>query len=317
MPLNENRRNMHLIRRLPEASDRATAVAIGNFDGLHLGHQAVVKAMTMAATKHNVVPSVLTFEPHPRRFFAKGTPAFRLERLRDKFVRLRNHGVERVLIPRFDAAFASMPAEQFLNQVLARQIGAKAVITGEDFAFGHKRGGDSALLKEWGRAQGVEIITVPPVMVAGRVCSSSAVRAAITGGDMALAAQLLGRTYSLTGRVVHGDGRGRTIGFPTANVALPPDQLPLAYGVYAVFVTIDNATYKGVANFGIRPTVGGGTRPSLEVYLFDFMQVIYGKTLQVALVKQLRTEMKFDGIEALKRQIETDCTTARAILEAI
>ena len=314
MPLNVATRNMQLIRQLPIRSDHQSAVAISNFDGLHLGHQAVIGAMVGAARAENLIPSVLTFEPHPRRFFAPHTPDFRIERLADKWERLRTAGVARVVMPHFDATFASMSAEAFLDDVLGQSLGAKAVVTGENFAFGHKRRGDSAMLKAWGARHGVEIITVPPVAVSGVICSSSAVRANITAGDMPRAAQLLGRHYVLSGRVVHGDGRGRTIGFPTANVAVPPGLLLPAYGVYAVRAAVDGVTYPGVANFGIRPTVSVDKRPSLEVYLFDVVQEIYGKKMHVSFVYNLRAEMKFDGVEALKAQITKDCETARLLL---
>ncbi len=229
---------MKLIRRLPEASDAATAVAIGNFDGLHLGHQAVIAAMRRAAEAHGFIPSVLTFEPHPRRFFAPASPAFRLERLRVKLARLRDAGVERVYMPKFNAPFAALTAQAFLQEVLARQLGARAVITGENFAFGKDRSGDIATLRAWGSAHGVEIIAVPPVRFGEAICSSSAIRAELAVGDVVAAKHLLGRPYQLTGRVVHGDGRGRTIGFPTANVSLPPTLKLPAYGVYAVRVEI-------------------------------------------------------------------------------
>ncbi len=305
---------MHLIRHLPESADCASAVAIGNFDGLHRGHAAVIEAMLAAAEKHGIAPSVLTFEPHPRRFFSKATPAFRIERLQDKYTRLKEAGVAQLFMPRFDASFAAMPAGQFLEEVLGQKLGAKVVVTGENFAFGHKRGGDSAMLKAWGKKHNIEIVTMLPVAVEGEICSSSAVREAIKNGDMAQAEMLLGHPYRLTGRVVQGQQRGRTIGFPTANIALPPDLLLPAYGVYAVSVTIDGARHFGVANLGIRPTVAVDKRATLEVYVFDVMQDMYGKKLAVQLVGKLRDEMKFDGLDALKKQIAIDCEQARLVL---
>jgi riboflavin kinase/FMN adenylyltransferase len=305
---------MQLIRQLPIRSDHPSAVAIGNFDGLHLGHQAVIGAMVEAAQAHQAVPSVLTFEPHPRRFFAPDIADFRISRLSDKCALLRDEGVAQLVMPRFDRAFANMSAEAFLDDVLGQSLGAKAVVTGENFAFGHQRRGDSAMLKAWGVARGVEIITVAPVRVSGVICSSSAVRASVAAGDMPMAAQLLGRPYRLSGRVVHGDGRGRTIGFPTANVSLPPGLLLPAYGVYAVRAVVDGVSYPGVANLGIRPTVSVDKRLSLEVHLFDVVQEIYGKKLQVSFVHNIRNEMKFAGVEALTAQIAKDCETARVLL---
>ena len=305
---------MHLIRHLPATSDRATAVAIGNFDGVHLGHRAVIAAMQEAAAILTLVPSVLTFEPHPRRFFSKDIAPFRIERLRDKLVHLREQSVQRIYMPRFDAGFAGMSAEDFLDVVLKKQLGAKVVVTGENFAFGSKRRGDSAMLKAWGMANDVGVITVPPVTKDGEICSSSATRAAITAGKVKHAAMILGRPYRLSGRVVHGQARGRTIGFPTANVALAPHLVTPAYGVYAVRATVDGKQLDGVANFGIRPTVSVDNRPTLEVYLFDTVQEIYGKILQVDFVHALRGEMKFAGLDALKEQIAKDCAAARLAL---
>ena len=305
---------MHLIRHLPQHHDRATAVAIGNFDGVHLGHQAVIAAMQDAAHVNALVPSVLTFEPHPRRFFAKETSPFRIARLHDKLMHLRAAGVARVYMPRFDARLAGMPAEEFLDTVLGKQLGAKVVVTGENFAFGNKRGGDSKMLKHWGNAHEVRIITLPPVVTDGEICSSSGIRTAILSGDVAHAGKLLGRAYSLRGRVVHGQARGRTIGFPTANVALAPDLLTPAYGVYAVRAEVDGVLYDGVANFGIRPTIAAENLPTLEVYLLDTVQEIYGKNMQVEFVDKIRPEMKFADVDALKDQIAKDCMAARLAL---
>lgn len=313
---------MHLIRRLPEHNDQPTAVAIGNFDGMHRGHQAVIAAMTRAAQEQGIVPSVLTFEPHPRRYFAPEAPDFRIERLRTKLARLEQAGVARVIMPRFNADFARITAQQFLDDVLSKRLGAEVVVTGENFAFGHKRQGDNAMLKAWGMKHGIEVITVPPVITPPKmgpelVCSSSAAREAITGGDMALASRILGRTYMISGRVIHGDGRGATLGFPTANVALPPGTILPAFGVYAVHVNVGEATFKGVANLGIRPTIGGYQQPSLEVHLFDFERDIYGYTMRIFFVKHLRGEVKFDNFDALTKQIAKDCELAQHLMGSI
>lgn len=307
---------MELIRHLPIRSERARAIAIGNFDGLHLGHQAVIAAMTEIAAARTLTPSLLTFEPHPRRFFSPAAPGFRIMRLSEKLTTLKQLGVESVAMPRFNAAFATMPAETFLSSVLGEQLGAQAVITGENFAFGHKRGGDITMLKTWGAQNNVHIITVPPVAIHGSVCSSSAVRTAIIAGDMALATTLLGRDYTLTGRITHGQARGRQLGFPTANIPLPTDLLLPPYGVYAVRATLDGTTYNSVANLGIRPTIGDITRPVLEVHLFDFAADIYNKRMHVSLIAAIRPEMKFNGLDALRAQIASDCEAARTILES-
>lgn len=306
---------MQLIRQLPAFADRPTAVAIGNFDGLHLGHQAVIAAMAQAAQAKDLVPSVLTFEPHPRRFFAPTSPPFRIERLGFKLKRLQQDGVARVYMPRFTRAFAGLSAEAFLEEVLGRQLGARAVITGENFAFGRDRTGDAALLRHWGEAQGVQVMAVPPVKLGEVICSSSAIRAALATGDVRAARHLLGRPYGLSGRVVHGDARGRTIGYPTANIRLPAELKLPAYGVYAVRVLLDGVAYAGVANLGVKPTVAVDNRPVLEVHLFDVMQDMYGKRLDVMLVDYLRPEQKFDGLPALVAHIQADAAEARKRLK--
>jgi riboflavin kinase/FMN adenylyltransferase len=305
---------MQLIRQLPAIHDRPTAVAIGNFDGLHLGHQAVLAEMVLAANAHHLVPSVLTFEPHPRRFFAPHAPYFRLKRLSTKLRRLRTAGVERVYMPHFNAAFAALTAEAFLQDVLATKLGARVVVTGEDFAFGKNRSGNVAMLRAWGPAHGMEVINVAAVMVDGVACSSSAVRQAIAGGDMAQAAMLLGRPYAIAGGVVHGDGRGAQLGFATANVALAPGLKLPAYGVYAVRALLHDKPHDGVANFGVRPTVAHGAAASLEVHLFDTPGMIYGERMEVQFIRKLRDERKFDSLAALTGQISEDCAAAKIAL---
>lgn len=314
MPPNHERRNMHLARQISQTLPTPTAVAIGNFDGLHRGHQAVIRTMLEAAQAQHLVPSVLTFEPHPRRFFRPELPDFRIERLHDKFTRLREVGVAQLVVPKFNASLAQLSAEDFLHGVLGQGLRARVVVTGEDFAFGHQRRGDVALLRAWGEAHGVRILTVPAVKVDGAVCSSSAVRAAITEGDMAQAATLLGRNYSLRGRVIHGHHRGRTLGFPTANVALMPGLLLPAYGVYAVRSEHRGHPLRGVANLGKRPTIGEDDPASLEAHWFDFSGDLYGSNLAVSFVKMLRPERKFPDLAALKAQITEDCMAARAVL---
>lgn len=290
-------------------------MAIGNFDGLHLGHRTVIAAMRQAAQARKLVPSVLTFEPHPRRFFMGGVVSFRLERVRDKLAGLAALGVARVYAPSFNAAFAAIPAAEFLDRVLYQQLGARAVVTGEDFVFGHRRGGDVEMLKQWGSDRGVEIITVPGVALGDKICSSSAIRQAVTTGDMEAVAQMLGCAYRLTGRVVHGDGRGKKIGFPTANIALAPGLLLPKTGVYAVMVDIGGQEYHGVANFGYRPTIGVDAVPKFEVHLFDNTQNLYGKRLAVSFIEKIRDEQKFDSLANLTAQISLDCARAHSILE--
>lgn len=299
-----------------------SAVAIGNFDGLHLGHQAVIAQMKTLAAEQGLVPTVLTFEPHPRAFFAPHSAAFRLEPVHMKLRHLRAEGVARVAAPRFNAAFATLTPDQFLDGILGRALQAKVIVTGENFAFGNKRAGSSATLRAWGEANNVVITTVRPVILAdGTICSSTAVRQALSESDMERARILLGRPYQISGRVVHGDHRGREIGFPTANVSLPVGVKLPGYGVYAVRVTRGNRdgskgkTYNGVANFGLRPTIGDATAPRLEVHLFDFTGELYGARLTVDFFVRIREEKRFASLGALTSQIAEDCLVAKTALQ--
>jgi riboflavin kinase/FMN adenylyltransferase len=319
MPSLPPQRNPELIRRLDLVESPPSAVAIGNFDGLHRGHGAVIDIMRQAAADLNVVPSVLTFEPHPRRLFAPETASFRLEPLAMKLRRLRDAGVRQVFMPRFDRAFASMSAMQFLDDVLGDRLHARAVVTGENFAFGHGRSGSVTMLKDWGARNSVAIHTVPPVMAENEICSSSAVRHALARGDVAHAGALLGHPYQLNGRVIHGDGRGRALGFPTANVTLAPRlKLPL-HGIYAVRALVQAALgakqYDGAASIGVRPTIGPQDIPTLEVHLFDFAGDIYGAKIEVQFFHWLRPEEKFASLDALTQQMAKDCIEARERLQ--
>jgi riboflavin kinase/FMN adenylyltransferase len=305
---------MHVFRNLSALPTTTRAVAIGNFDGVHPGHQAVLMEMHGAAQATQAQATVLTFEPHPKLFFAPKAPVFRLETLATKLHRLREANVEQVVMPRFDAAFASISAEAFLDDVLKTTLGAKAVVVGDNFAFGKQRRGDVAMLRAWGDANQIAITVVPPVAVAGAACSSSAIRAAIGVGDMEQARALLGRYYSFKGVVIHGDGRGKTIGFATANLALPSRLRLPALGVYAVRAQVGGQWYDAVANLGLRPTVSDTHQPSLEVHLFDVDMDMYGARMEVAFVQKLRDEKKFTGLDALVAQIADDCTQARIAL---
>ena len=323
--------------------DTNSVVTVGTFDGVHAGHRQIFHRLVESAKETGARSVVVTFEPHPRRFFAPHSPAFRLERLSTKLGRLRDAGVERVYMPRFNAGFAGRSAEGFLEEILAGALGARAVITGENFAFGRDRGGDIHTLRVWGATNGVEIIAVPPVRFGEAICSSSAIRAELAMGDVVAAGHLLGRAYTLEGRIVHGDGRGKTIGFPTANISLPPTLKLPAYGVYAVQVRIGDwglgagrscqlsvvsrqssenvrdqspvpspqSPYLGVANLGLKPTVAVNNVPTLEVHLFDVEQELYGKKARVTFVDYLRPEQKFSGVEALVAQIRDDCVAAK------
>ena len=301
--------------RLPAAA-RGTVAAIGNFDGVHLGHRAVLAAAAEIAARQGAALSVVTFEPHPRRFFKPDAPPFRLASLRRKFELLAQCGVAHVFALRFNAALAAHAAEAFVDEILLAKLDLAGIVAGYDFAFGRGRGGTSQTLADALHAAGREALIVAPARTPGaEIYSSTAVRNALKAGDVSSAAALLGRPFSVDGRVRHGDKRGRTIGFPTANLALGAC-LPPAYGVYAVRVAgaVAGSLVGGVANLGVRPTVGGDAAPRLEVHLFDFDGDLYGRRLQVAFEAFLRPERKFADFAALKSQIAADANAARARL---
>lgn len=289
-------------------------VAIGNFDGLHLGHQAVIAQLMRAADAADAPPIILCFEPHPRRFFQPGSPRLRLMRLAEKVRQLEKMGVQAMLVQRFNRAFSELSAEAFIREVLVAAMQARIVMTGEDFMFGHRRTGNAQLLAQYAEQTGAfRYHPVAPVGNTGEgKYSSSKVREHLRQGEIALAAAMLGRPYRLCGRVIHGDQRGRTIGFPTANILPPPVLLP-RLGVYAVRGEYCGKPLAGVANLGCRPTVKG-ERIQLEVHWFDFNADLYGETLCVELVAHLRDEQRFDNLEVLKAQIAQDVQAARELL---
>lgn len=309
---------MQLIRNLTDyVADAPVALAIGNFDGLHQGHQAVLARMHTIAAERGLVPAVLTFEPHPRQFFAPNAPAFRLQTRRDKLAGLAAHGVAKIFALTFNAAFAGQSAEDFLEQVLRVKMRTGAVITGENFSYGKGRSGGIAQLRAWGALHGIHTEQLKPVIAQGDVCSSTAVRAALEVGDMRHAAALLGRSYSIAGRVLHGEKKGRELGFPTANLALAKGLKTPRFGIYAVSAQVDGATHRGVASLGVRPTLNPLEKPLLETYLFDFEGDLYGKRLRVLLHQHLRDEKHFDSIAALKHQMGEDAHQARQIMETM
>ena len=296
---------------------RGSAVAVGNFDGVHRGHQAVIGEAGRIAAAEGLPWAVLTFEPHPRQLFQPDIDAFRLTPLRAKAHRIAALGVEALVVLTFDRPFSLRSAEDFVDGVLVGGLDARHVISGYDFVFGHRREGTTESLLRLGSERGFGFTCVPAVHDAdGNPISSTRIRAALRRGDPAEAAVQLGRRFEIEGRVQHGDRRGRTLGFPTANIVLGETLRP-ALGVYAVRVAIDEDgpdVHKGVANIGRRPTFDGGQTVVLEVHLFDFADDLYGRHLRVALVEYLRPEKKFDGLDGLKAQIADDGAQARAIL---
>jgi riboflavin kinase/FMN adenylyltransferase len=290
------------------------AVALGNFDGVHRGHQALLGQAAEHATALGAPLVVLTFEPHPRRFFVPDTGPFRLTLLAAKVRLLARHGVQAVLAQRFDAPFAALSADAFIDDVLLKGLGARHVVCGYDFTFGARRSGNVEQLREQGRRKGFGVTVLDPVMREGEIYSSTSIREALRAGWASEAAELLGHSWEIEGTVELGDQRGRTIGFPTANVALGEHLRP-RFGVYAVRVLVDGQWRDAVANLGRRPTFGK-LQENFEVHLFDFSGDLYGKTLRVALIDFIRPEMKFAGLDQLKAQIAADGQAARRLLGA-
>ncbi len=290
------------------------ALTVGNFDGLHRGHQTMLQRLLAGARSRALQSCVLTFEPHPREFFAAQGAPTRLTSLREKVELLAAHGVERTHVQRFDRSFAALAPEAFVEQVVAKRLRARWLLVGEDFRFGAKRAGDVPLLKSLGRSHGCEVEVLPAVARAGVRVSSSAVRAALAAGDLAAAEELLGRPYSISGRVVHGRKLGRELGFATANVQLRHNRPPLT-GIYAVRVHgVGIRSLPAVASLGVRPTITASGRAVLEVHLFDFSDDLYGAHMRVEFLHKIRDEEKYSSLDALKAQIERDCQAARMFL---
>jgi riboflavin kinase/FMN adenylyltransferase len=294
----------------PEA--RGATVALGNLDGVHLGHVAVLRAAH--AARPDLALGAVTFEPHPREHFRPDDPPFRLTLLAGKAAALSAAGATHVFALRFDDALAAMSAEDFVEQVLHRGVGARHLACGADFAFGHRRGGDVALLQREAEARGIGLTIVPPVQHGGEAISSTRIRRLLQDGYPDRAAEKLGRPWEIRGEVVHGDKLGRVLGWPTANMWLGRHLEP-ARGVYAVTVALpDGREAKGVANVGRRPTLGGDPQTRLETYIFDFAGDLYGQEIGVRLVRFLRPDAKFAGLEELKAAIAQDVEDARAAL---
>lgn len=290
-------------------------VALGNFDGFHLGHQAVVGRAVARARAEGRPALVATFDPHPVRHFRPETPPFRLTTLDQRERLFAAAGVDAMIVFHFDAALASLSAEDFVMLRLFDLLRVKGVVTGEDFTFGKGKRGTVADLAIFGDALGFAAETVAPVMLEGTAVSSSRIREALRAGDMRGAARLLTRPFAIEGVVQHGDKLGRTIGYPTANLDMGKYLRP-AYGIYAVMGRLQDGTMlKGAANLGIRPTFDP-PKELLEPHFFDFAGDLYGQTIEVALVDYLRPEAKFDDLDALVRQMDADCARARTILGA-
>lgn len=303
---------MELIRGLHNLADRhrACALTIGNFDGVHLGHQAIIKMLVEKARELDVYACMMSFEPLPQEYFVPDTAPPRLTRLREKYCALEGTGIDQFLCIKFNHWLAELSAEAFIQHVLLDQLHVKYLVVGDDFRFGKGRTGDFGLLKAYGDRHGFEVINSHSHCLDGERISSTAIRNALAQGKLEHANRMLGRSYRICGRVAHGDKRGRTIGFPTANIKLHRHATPLS-GVYAVQLSgVGDGVINGVANIGRRPTVDGH-HLQLEVHLFDFDESIYGHQVCVEFRHKLREEQRFESFEALKDQIIQDSEQAK------
>ena len=289
---------------------------IGNFDGLHLGHQAILDKIKNNAKKHNAKTIVFFTEPHAAEYFAKSRDKDseappRISPWREKFKLLKKHNIDFAFFLKFNNSLRTMSPDAFISDILD-SINLASFTVGDDFRFGQDRKGDTALLREWGDKKNILIENTETILFEGERISSTRIRNAILGNNFTLAENLLGRPYTFSGKIVHGQHLGRTIDVPTANIWLPKQKLPIK-GVYAVECILEGQTYSGIANMGIRPTVGGN-KPVLEIHLFKFNKDIYSKRLTVRFIQKIRDEKKFDNLGMLKLQIQKDISKAINIL---
>jgi riboflavin kinase/FMN adenylyltransferase len=306
---------MHIYRTIPARADGSIALTIGNFDGVHLGHQAMLRRLRDAATALGTPACVMTFEPHPREFFAPDQAPTRLTSLREKLELLDRHGVDRVYICRFNFDFARVTAQEFINRILVRGLDVRWLLVGDDFRFGARRAGNSIMLRAAGRDLGFEVAEMPSLNVGNERVSSTAIRDLLANGCLGEAKRLLGRPYSISGRVVRGDQLGRKLGFPTANVQMKHNRPPLSGIFVAQMHGLPEGTFGGAASLGVRPTVSGAGKPTLEIHLFDFDREIYGRHVRIEFLERLREERKYGDLKALTRQIAIDVDEARGWFE--
>jgi riboflavin kinase/FMN adenylyltransferase len=303
---------MRVTRGMPHAAVSPLALTIGNFDGVHLGHQAMLAELVLAARERGLPTCVLTFEPHPREFFAPDQAPARLTSLREKVELLAAHRIDRMHVCRFNYELAQVSAREFIERVLVHGLGARWVLVGDDFRFGARRSGNLVTLAQSGPKLGFEVKAMESVVLDGERVSSTAVRNALAQGDLARATRLLGRPYSISGRIVRGDGVGHKLGFATANVQMKHNRPPLT-GIFAVEVSgIGDRPLRGAASLGVRPTVKQQGRPVLEVHLLDFDDVVYGRHVRVDFLHKLRDEEKYADLATLTRQIGIDVENVRA-----
>jgi len=302
---------MRISRGIPAVAAAPAAITIGNFDGVHLGHQAMLAELKRAAGRLGLPACVLTFEPHPREFFAPDKAPARLTSLREKLELLGDYGVDRVHVCRFNYSWAQTTAEDFIERIIARGLGARWVLVGDDFRFGARRAGSFVMLKRAAPRLGFEVAALASVMLEGGRVSSTALRQALAAGELERAGRLLGRTYSISGRVVAGDGLGRKLGFPTANVQMKHNRPPLS-GIFAVRLHGAAAEpLRSVASLGVRPTVKQQGAPVLEVHVLDFSGDLYRRHVRVEFLHKLRDEEKYADLATLTKQIALDVENTR------
>jgi len=309
---------MQLIRHLTHLGPlkEGCVLSIGNFDGVHSGHQTVIKKLAAQGKSMNLPVVLMLFEPQPLEFFMGDNAPSRLMRLREKVIQLKLLPIDMLLIVKFNQLIANYKAENFISDFLVNKLNVKHLVIGDDFHFGKARCGNFAMLQEKGLEYGFNVENTRSYLVEGHRVSSTLIRDALVSGDLVTAKQMLGRDYSVCGRVAHGQQRGRTIGFPTANIQMFRKNTPLS-GVYVVTMTgINNQEIAGVANVGTRPTIDGGNKVILETHLFDFDQEIYGQYVEVHFKQKIRDEERFDSMHQLKAQIEQDIIIAKQILNS-
>lgn len=306
---------MEILRSIPELERLRGPVflAIGVFDGVHRGHQAVISTSADHARAPNGTPVVVTFDPHPEKVLRPQAAPHLLSATQHKIALIRALGVEHLLVISFDKQFAATEPEDFVQKLVTYSKPLREICVGHEWSFGKNRRGNLALLKKLGANFDFDVVGIPPVKINGAVVSSTAIRQAIEKGDLATAAELLGREYTILGTVTRGDSLGKKIGFPTANLSAHSEQFP-PNGVYAAEARIDGELHRGVINLGIRPTVSGGkSERVLETHLFDFNRDIYGQDVEVRFLKFLRSEKKFENLDALVQQIRQDVEQARQL----
>lgn len=303
---------MRVYRGIPAHADSPLALTIGNFDGVHLGHRAMLARLNEAGARRSLLPAVMTFDPLPQEFFAPDQAPPRLNSLREKLQLLWEQGTERVYLQRFDYRLAQMPAEEFVERVLVQRLKMKWLLVGDDFRFGARRAGDFAMLSAMAPSFEFEVEAMHSVVVGGERVSSTAIRNRLEAGDLGGAKALLGRDYTISGRVVRGDALGTRLGYPTANVRLNRVR-PALSGIFVVEVEgLESRALPGVASIGLRPTVKQSGAPTLEVHLFDFDRRIYGRRICVRFLQKLRDEERYPSLDELVKQIARDAATARA-----